>query len=120
MIIKVLTPVSGNGFAFGPNQIVANVDPKVGEDLVKHGLAVEIDEDGKMVPSKADEQPVQGGNSPEETNKSEEDKKNLAETATGDGDGEASDDKQSEGETSEEKKAPAETATVKNAPTKKA
>ncbi|KAA9357232.1 hypothetical protein [Larkinella humicola] len=41
MKIKLLTSCSGLGFSYAQGQEVDNVDPIVGADLVRHGLAIE-------------------------------------------------------------------------------
>ncbi|QHV96290.1 hypothetical protein [Spirosoma endbachense] len=49
MHIKVLTSCSGLNFSFHLDQVVREVDPVVGTDLVKHQLAIEVDDEGKSI-----------------------------------------------------------------------
>lgn len=42
MAIKVLTSCSGVNFSYHQDQVVDEIDPAVGADLVRHGLAEEV------------------------------------------------------------------------------
>ncbi|GAB3881266.1 hypothetical protein [Spirosoma agri] len=42
MTIKLTTSCSGVNYSFHQDQVVEGVDPAVGADLVKHGLAEEV------------------------------------------------------------------------------
>jgi hypothetical protein len=55
MKIKVLASCSGMWFSYAPEQEVENIDPVVGADLVKHGLAIELESSAETaIPSETD------------------------------------------------------------------
>ncbi|UFH52557.1 hypothetical protein [Spirosoma sp. KNUC1025] len=130
MRLFILQSCGGANFSYQPKQVVEEADPTVGADLVKHGLAIEIDAEGKPVvvtpAASTDENQLDDSDEAETEDDQAEDQDNdqadESETADGSKVDESTPETATPDQSSTESAVvnpPAETATVTNAPVRR-